>query len=273
MWWVLLLVSTPAFEPCGAQEPSCARDIARVISQGDVEGQSPRIETRSPAPQGLPEGELTAEDLWQAIEGLLAENGSMRDLYALLADGKERWISGEVIRELFAQIDGAVDFLPLEDLVSLYSDGQSLVFRFDFGGDSSKDIKMPATRQLVLTEPGPLGGYEVGPRSKAEQVETKGKTFRVSNEVQMYLSEEGILGIRQGDIKVKAFFWFTVDFHTEHREGGVALSDGKPVLRESDTGGPLVIDGFYQPQRYDDWAVIEAGGRVVPNGLPPLSSN
>ncbi len=269
MWWVLFLVSTQAFEPCGAQSPVCARDLSQVLAEGLLL----QSELEEPEVVGLPTGELSSEDLWRTIEGLLTVGGSMRDLYALLSDGEERWISGEVIRDLFSQIEGGVDFLPIEDLVSVYSDGETLVFQFDFGGDSSKKVKTPATRPLVLFEEEETGSLEVGIHSRAEHVETRERTFRISNEVMMYLSEDGVVGIRQGDIKIQALFWFNVDFHTEHLEGEMALWDGRIVLQENDAGEPVVIDGFYQPLRFDDWAVIEAGGRVVPIGLPPLSTN
>jgi hypothetical protein len=42
------------------------------------------------------------------------------------------------------------------------------------------------------------------------------------------------------------------------------------VLQTDARGEPIVVSGHYQPQRYDDWAIIEAKGQRIEVGVPGL---
>ncbi len=81
--------------------------------------------------------------------------------------------------------------------------------------------------------------------------------------------------MREGDIAVHHWLlgWVNIDLASERNEGKIATGEKeRPVLQTDSNGNPVVVDGHYQPQRYDDWVVITVKGRRIPVGIPPLES-
>ena len=52
--------------------------------------------------------------------------------------------------------------------------------------------------------------------------------------------------------------------------GKVATEEGQVVVQTDAAGQPLVVDGHYVPDVYDDWIILEVAGRTIEIGVPAL---
>lgn len=261
-WW---LVAAPA-RADGPCRPSGADEVV-----GDLEE---IVETAPETSETwvLPTGELTSQDLEKAFETLLDRGEGIFALFGMLADGQARTLPGDVVRELFEKYGVSIDFLPLDTLQEITSDGASVTFKFDFGGDDTRDVKLPDSQVTFLKSRHSDDPTRVHRRNYVKETTSKGRTLRVSEEVRLTIDENGVTGIREGDIKVGWFLgWLDMSLHTEHEQGKQEMYDGKyPVLVTGEDGEPVVVDDHYQVRSYDDWVIIEAAGRKVEIGVPAL---
>ncbi len=261
MFWALLLHAALAAD-CPAPAPAVAGDLAVALADVDLaKPAAPR------APSGdLPAGTLSADDLEAFFQFVSDKGGGIRDLFGALADGQQRVLPGDVVRGLFDKYGVDLPFLPLDDLVQITSNGREVTFEFDFGGSSRKDVRLPDATVWKL-KPRGSDPYAVNGSSRVKQETVKGRTLSVADRVTFRITPEGIEGMSKGAIKASGF---NLDIHTERHPGKVA-TDGKWVLLQSgEDGKPLVVDGRYQPQVYDDWAVITAFLTRIEIGIPSL---
>jgi hypothetical protein len=217
--------------------------------------------TDEPAPYaGLPPGALTSEDLLAAWGHLEQQGGGLQSFFALLADGQARTLPGEVIRGLTDGHDLDLAGFPLDKLVEIYSDGEIFEARFSF----------PGMHEVTL----PDSGAWVYRRGRARYQEEEGQRVRFSSAVRFTISEAGITGVREGDIQAYGGWlagWVNLGVSTKRAPGQVAQFGGDPVLQVGEDGQPLVIDGRYQYQTYDDWLVVTGPfGFRMESGIPDL---
>lgn len=223
----------------------------------ELEAAQNNTETEEPAPwTGLPEGALGADDLRAAFKQLKSEDANLAAFLALMADGKGRSISGDVIRSLVAEGDELAAVLPMDKIDEVVSDGRDLQVRFNTTG--SITITPPSQKVWVYK------------RGKAAQITPKSTTVRLSNTLNFRLGPQGIASMSKGDIQAKAgiFGYVNIGLTMEANPDQIAEVDGYPLLALGEDGKPAVVDGKLQYQRYDHWAVITAPFTRIEVGLP-----
>jgi hypothetical protein len=225
---------------CGPQGSDAG--IAGLVALLDVEP------PRAPPPEvtdALPTGTLSAEDLERAFQQVTAADSGLRGLFALLADGESRVLSGDIVRALFEKYGVKLDLLPMGDLQQIVSDGSSVEFQFNFSGQ--KEVTIPA------------GSAWVYQRNRARRVETDAQRLRFRSRVRFTIGAGGLTGLRAGDIQAHGGWlagFVNINLFMKRAEGQVAETDGDPNLAVGEDGRPLTVDGKYVYQRYDDWTVI-----------------
>jgi hypothetical protein len=256
-----------------ASRPSLAADACSGASSGslvaDLRGAAEAADGAT-STWTLPEGDLSAADLTRAFEQVRARNEGVASLFGLFADGRRRVLKGDVVRALFEKNGVRLDFLPMDALDRIVAEQGRLTFHFAFGGESTREIVLPDSSSVQLESRLKEDPLKVDPRNKVSTRKSEGKTLKISKEVQFSVNAGGIAGLRAGDMQVKAFFWFDVGIRTERTPGRVATDDKRTVLETDASGRPLVRDGRYVPQTWDDWVVLEAGGKRVDIGIPRL---
>jgi len=239
---LLLLASlslAQAQQDCGPQTGDDLASGLVALLDFDVPAAPP------PAPGALPTGTLTADDLEAAFQQVDAEGSGLRGLFALLADGESRTLPGDVVRAMFEKYGVQLDLLPLGSLSQIVSDGRSVEFQFDFSGQ--KEVNIPKGTAWV---------YKGG---RARQIKTDAQRLRFRNRVQFTIGAEGLTGLRSGDVQAYGGWlagFVNINLFMKRDEGQVAETDGHPTLAVGEDGRPVVQDGKYVYQRYDDWLVI-----------------
>lgn len=224
---------------------------------------------RARAPAALPAGELSASALEAWFTTFRASGGGpVSRVFAALADGKPRTLSGEVVRELFAK--NGLDLsgiLPMDDLDSIASDGRSVEFRFKF------DSRREQRKGKVITVP----GADTWVLKNGRPVLMKGEDqrLRVQQTVRFSIGPGGLTGLREGDIQPDGGFlvgYVNVDMEMLQDPGRVALHDGEyPVLVTGDDGRPITSGGRYVTRTYDEWVKISGPlGITRYLGLPAI---
>ena len=143
--WVLGTVQASGI--CQERVCSLAEDVAAVLEVApSVQDEAQPFET----PVGLPPGTLSLEDLERALEALAQDGGTINDFFALLADGQERVLSGEMLRDALEEHSADLSFLPMAQLLRIESDGAELKVLFDFGGKHSMDVALPTGSITVV---------------------------------------------------------------------------------------------------------------------------
>jgi len=256
------LFTTPrAYAQCASTNVPIASDLAQATGA-----------LTPSAPYTLPAGTLTSADLEQAFQSIQSQNQGIAALFALLADGKARTLPGDVIRDLFKKYGVTLDFLPLDTLKDVTSEGGKVKFRFDFGGDSTRKLKLPDTTSTVLKQKNSADPWAADGKNQVKTVKSDGREIKVKSEVELSVDQTGITGIRKGDVVVGwALGWLDMAVHMEHSVGKQQMADERPVIQTDASGKPIVVNGHYLPQTYDDWAIIEAGPAKVETGIPPLT--
>lgn len=258
-----LLWAPQARAQCASTQVPLARDLQQITAQVPAPS----------APYVLPSGTLTAPDLEKAFQSILDEKQGLAALFALLADGQKRVLPGDVVRSMFKKYGVTIDFLPVDTLKEVVAENGKVTFRFDFGGSSTRKVKLPDTSSTVLKQKNSADPWAADGKNEPKVVTSKGRELKVKNEVQLTVDQTGITGIREGDIEVGwALGWLGMKLHMEHQAGKQAMADERPVIQTGADGKPLVVNGHYVPQTYDDWVVIEAGPARVEAGVPPLST-
>jgi hypothetical protein len=266
---LFLNVAVPAVqaqEPCNPAGGSCV--VSDLETAAGTSGDAAER-------WSLPSGSLSAADLERAFEEVMKSGEGIMGFFGLLADGQARSLDGAVVRAVFEKYGVKLDFLPLDALKGVEASGGKVTFRFDFGRDGHRDIQLPDTRQKVLQSKHRSDPFLVDRKNRVRDEKSSGKKLRLQQSLQLSVDANGISGLREGDIAVHHWLagWVNLNIHSERHPGKIATGEKeRPVLQTDSRGEPLVRDGHYQPQRYDDWVIITAAGRRIEAGIPALSS-
>jgi len=237
------------------QEP-CTEDLTEVLEAIELEPEEEEAPSTEPY-AGLPAGDLTAEDLEEAWSYFHDQGTGLTGVFSALADGQERVLPGEVVKELIQRAGADIGLLPLDQLVEVYSDGSVMDFQFDFDGEPTFSTQTPESTIYYLKDGELL--TKVQPS----------RTVKVKESLQIEISPEGIEGVRRGDLKISGF---KVGIHTEVDPGRVLTHKGFPVVAVDENGEPLVDEaGEYVVQVYDDWMIVDPPfGSDVWIGVPKI---
>lgn len=265
---ILALVSASTLSPAFAADNCTSAPARGVVNtlQGAASTQG-----AASSQFALPSGNLSAADLASAFEHLKSTDQGIAAVFGLFADGQKRVVPGNVVRDIFQKNNVKLDFLPIETLREIRAENGKVTFSFDFGGDDSKTIRLPDSTSKQLDSRLKSDPLKVDPKNKVIDQKSEGKTLKVNKDVEFSVSKEGITALREGDIKVKALLWFSLGIHTEKIPGKVAMDESRTVLATDSSGNPQVRDGHYVAQSYDDWVILEAGGKRIEIGVPKLS--
>ncbi len=268
-----LLVSLFALAPQALAQDPCNPSGGECVVQ-DLQAATDTAETAAEEWK-LPSGELTAADLERAFEEVTKSGKGIMGFFGLLADGQARTLDGDIVRAMFEKYGVSLEFLPLDALQRVESANGKVTFHFDFGRDSSRQIQLPDSTQKVLQSKHRSDPYLVHSRNRVRDEKSDGKKLRLKSQLQFSVNEDGLTGVREGDLAVHHWLagWVNLNVHSEQHEGKIATGEkDRPVLQTDERGNPVVVDGHYQPQRYDDWVVITAAGRRIEVGIPPLEA-
>lgn len=256
--------------PATGADPCTATGPATLV--GDLQAAS---DTQGAADDHgkLPGGPLTTADLERAFQEVQKSGQGIMGFFGMLADGQRRVLPGAAVREVFAKYGVKLDFLPVDALREVVAEGGKVTFRFDFGGASTREVTLPDTRQKVLDSSNRADPLAADGKNRVKEEKNDGKQLRLNQELQLSVDAHGLTGVREGDLAVHHWLlgWVDIQVHSEQHAGKVATGDkNRPVLVTDGQGNPVVQDGHYLPQRYDDWVVIEAKGQRSEVGIPPL---
>ncbi len=266
---LIALVSLPtaqAQDPCTGASGTCVVDDVQAAA--DTEGTAAEEWT-------LPSGELTEADLERAFQEVAESGKGIMGFFGLLADGQARTLSGDIVRAMFEKYGVELDFLPLDALNRVDAAGGKVTFHFDFGSKGYRDISLPGTTQKVLDSRHRSDRFLVDRRNRVRDEESDGKKLRLKSQLQFSVNDSGLTGLRQGDLAVHHWLagWVNLNVHSEQHEGKIATGEkDRPVLQTDERGNPVVENGHYVPQRFDDWVVITAKGRRIEVGIPALDA-
>lgn len=267
---LLALLTSPvvrAEDPCNPSSGTCiVRDLQAA---GDTE--------ETAAEQwSLPAGELTTADIERAFQEVQKSGRGIMGFFGLLADGQARTLSGDSIRAMFEKYGVELEFLPLDALNRVEAANGEVTFHFDFGRQGYRDIQLPGSTTKVLDSRLSSDPTKVDRKNRVRDQKVDGKKLRLKSQLQFSVNANGLSGVREGDLAVHHWLagWVNLSVASERSPGKVATGDkDRPLLQTDSRGNPVVVDGHYQLQRYDDWVVITAAGRRIEVGIPPLESN
>lgn len=158
-------------------------------------------------------------------------------------------------------------FLPLDRLRDARRTERELVLAFDTSADDTIEVVVPERRLQVLD----ADDDELDPelRGRARSLRTDEHVLLVHEELHFTLDAQGIAGVREGDLEVRAGpFAVDLALRTESRAGVARDRYGRPLLVVDEHGAPLRRDGRWVVQRYERWIVLEALGHRVEVGVP-----
>ena len=263
---VLLTPAALAQDPCNPSGGSCVvEDLQAATGTADSAGEQ----------WVLPSGELSSADLERAFEEVIKSGKGIMGFFGLLADGQSRTLSGDIVRAMFAKYGVELDFLPLDALNRVEAANGKVTFHFDFGRDGHRDVTLPDSSQKVLDSRLRSDPYKVDRKNRVRDEKSDGKKLRIKSQLQFSVGANGLTGLREGDLAVHHWLagWVNMNVHSEQHPNKVATGEkNRPVLQTDSRGNPVVVDGHYQPQRYDDWVVITAAGRRIEVGIPAMQA-
>jgi hypothetical protein len=244
MFWLLLatLPLAAADGPCGAALCPPAADIDAVLKV-------------PPGAGALPAGRLDGAQLEAAFLEVQRGGGGLKSLFALLADGVARELPGDVVRGLMQKYGVSMDILPIDKLDRIVSDGRSVEFRFDFKGQQEVTVPGGAAYAVKRSDPSPTYSAD----SKLKTIKSDASKLRIKSRVKFTISEDGITGLREGDIQADGGWlagWVNIGLHMETHPGKYAMEGDRPLVKVGEDGRPEVVNGRYVSQRYDNWMVI-----------------
>lgn len=255
-------VVIPLQASANIQTTDCSPGISRLEALSEaLRALSDVAAIRQSRELTLPPGEQRLEDLLDVVASMAERGETAAALFEILADGQDRSISGEVMRDLNARYWLQLDFLPLEDLVEIQIHDRVMDFTFDFGKHNSRTLRTAKQQFYVQTPDGP------------RLVTQDGKKIKVKDHFQVYLSESGLAGVRDGDFEVKwGPFWPNLQLRSEKTTRVAISEDGLPILKSD--GNELVRDALGQvvPAVYTDWNIISVKDREVWLPMRPIRS-
>jgi hypothetical protein len=174
-------------------------------------------------------------------------------LETLIEDGAQELVENSA-KELLNRF--RIPGLDLDNLQKIQigeiKDGEaSMEFFFDFGEKGQSELEMPGGK-LFTVEGDSLVVGTAQPREET----IKEKTIVISDKLQFFFNESGIVRVRKNDIR---YFIFPLNFRTERAPGKILKHEGRSVLELDEEGAPLIKDGSYVPMQFDDWIIIESG--------------
>lgn len=219
----------------------------------------------------LPAGTLNATHIKSLLDSITKKGGSFTQIFPMMADGKSRVLPGDTLRELLKDYETDMSFLPLENLKEIRSDGKNVDLVFDFGGQNTKNVKIPGTTSLILESSNLVDPYSASNPNTIKKKTGTSETLRISNTVRFSIDKNGITGLRKGDIKASWFLgWANINIRSAQGEK-VATVDNKPVIRADEAGNPIIEDGHYVPETYNDWLIITAPATHIEIGVPAIT--
>lgn len=171
------------------------------------------------------------------------------------------------LRALGGAGEALLAFLPLERLCDVHRTERELVLAFDTGAEETLPVAVPARTLQVLD----ADSDEVAPErtGRARALRTDERVLLVHRELRFVLDAEGIAGVREGDLEVRAGpFAVDLALRTETRAGVARDRYGRPLLAVDEHGAPLRCEGRWVVQRFERWLVLEALGHRVEVGVP-----
>ncbi len=271
LFLVLLGLALP-IERAVAQDP-CKSGGAAVLVRDVAAAQG--TEPVAQEQWSLPTGELSAEDLERAFEEVAKSGRGVMGFFGLLADGQRRQLDGATVRAMFEKYGVELEFLPLDALKGVVSADGKVTFQFDFGRKGEREVQLPDSTQKVLDSRHRSDRFLVDRKNRVRDEKNDGKKLKLKSELQLSVDENGLTGVREGDLAVHHWLlgWVNIQVNSERHQGKIATGEkNRPVLQTDAGGRPVVVDGHYLPQRFDDWVIITAKGRRIEVGIPALES-
>jgi hypothetical protein len=262
-----------AADPCKTPASAVATDAVVLLDVEPTVRAKPTARAK-PSPErppvGLPTGTLSLADLEAVFEQLAEDGATISDFFALLADGKKRTLPGDVVRKALGKYGVDLPFLPVNDLVRIESDGSELKVLLNFGRSSSKKIKLPTTTDTLVRNTDGNDPYNTA-TTRLETKKGGGHTLVVDKTLTLGISDKGLTSIE--GVSVKMFFSFAVKGYSENAPGKLATADGKVKIKVDSDGSPVVVDGHYVPQQFDDWIILKVAGQTIEIGVPALEKS
>lgn len=240
---------------------------------------SPDCTSRDPSPLrfhcedniDMRAGILSTETVSGLIDAFRAKKMSPRIFLRQLLDGGVYTLPGETLRvvlkkditrsEVLAQVLNKLNRLELKDgcLSAFFSSSKSKSRIF---------VQVPTAVKWVICSKHP-DPYLVHELNRPIESKQRGRKFSLASTVRLSVSEQGIMSIAKGDVLLKELVNLNVNASTCRIEGKVATNKkGFPYLKvDKKTSKPLIVDGRYQPQVYDEWLKISVFGRTSFIGL------
>jgi hypothetical protein len=218
--------------------------------------------------ENLPPGAIDGEALVQIVEGWREESPSLLDVFQRISDGQKRTISGDAVRDAI-RLAGLVlpNFIPADALVDVVIENGQIRVRLD----SDQAIDVPLVRTWVLDPEDPSDPYAVGRRNRPYRHASDSYVLKISKDLLFDLDENGLHGIRDGDLKgAKFIFSKNIAIKSVHGEPGVQRLDGAVVLETDAKGEPLIENGYYVPKSADEWIEVTAGSNVSRVPVPRM---
>ena len=212
----------------------------------------------------LPEGDISGEQLIQILEGWKEESPSLLEMFQRVSDGQKRTISGEAVRDA-VQLAGLTlpNFIPADALEEIVIENGQAWVRLD----SDQEIDVPSIDTWVLDfedagDPD-SNPYLVDSLNSPYQHASSSYTLKINEELLFDLDENGLHGIRKGDLKgAKFIFSKDIAIRSVHGEPGVQHMGDAVVLVTDANGEPLIENGYYVPKSADEWIEVTAGSDV-----------
>lgn len=230
----------------------------------------------------LPEGNISTADI-AAVLRLI--DGGARDatypmIFARLA-GKTRVLDGDVLKPFLRDLldkatvhptpadpagsahgefpREAIDVLSklCAQIVDIRTGPDFMEINFNFGPTKENTIKIPGTSNWVLEQKFKEDPYLVHELNKPRYLASEPRTLVLKNQVRFRMNRNGIEGMREGDIQVKAMFKFNTNIRTEVKVGQIEYdSMDRPYIEMHGHGRAVIVDNHYVARKMDNWLVV-----------------
>jgi len=221
-------------------------------------------------PENLPSGAISGEQLIQIVEAWKEESPSLLDVFQRVSDGQKRTISGDAVREA-VQLAGLTlpNFVPAAALQEIVIENGQVRVQLD--GD--QEIGVPSVDTWVLDAQDGADPYAVGAQNQPYQHTSTSYTLKINEDLVFDLDENGLHGIRKGDLKgAKFIFSKDIAIKSVHGEPDVQRLKDAVVLKTDANGEPLIEDGHYVPKTSDEWIEVTAGSDVSRVPVPRMGN-
>lgn len=224
------------------------------------------------ASPSLPGGSLHAPDLVRWFSAAPHGRVGLSTILALAADGEERVVPGDAVREVWRRMRLDAGLLPLAELREVRVGGGKLELSFDFGPSGEKVLRIPEKRVLTLVSKDESDPFAARAPNHALAATRESRSIRIRDRVRLSVEDGRVVQVERGDVEVRwALGWLPIALESLHQPGRIATRQGRPLLMLDEDGQPLVQSGQLVPRRADDWLVIRIAGRVLEIAVPALN--